>query len=95
MPRSAPVSAIFPSENFVIGGGVAIFHVASNRVVLCYQPAEDLWFLPKGRRDVNEETVVGAEREGFEEVCQFGLRFFKGHVMLAYSGGGESRLTSE
>lgn len=26
------------------------------------------WFLPKGRKDVNESSQQGAEREGFEEV---------------------------
>ena len=59
--------AQFPSQNFVIGGGVAIFHVKSARVVLLYHPREKVYFLPKGRRDVNESTEQGAEREGYEE----------------------------
>jgi ADP-ribose pyrophosphatase YjhB (NUDIX family) len=66
-----PVIAQFSSENLVLGAGVAIFHIASARVVIC--SAEDrhgrtYYFLPKGRRDAGEESGRGAEREGFEEV---------------------------
>lgn len=63
-----PFYAKFDSAHLTIGAGVAIFHVATSRVVLCYHPVVKYWFLPKGRRDVNEETARGAEREGFEEV---------------------------
>ena len=70
MPPSSdnPVVASFDSEHLTIGAGVAIFHVASSRVVVCYHTAHEYWFLPKGRRDANEETGAAAEREGFEEV---------------------------
>ncbi|KAH7135170.1 hypothetical protein B0J11DRAFT_424424 [Dendryphion nanum] len=71
-PKStAPaIFAQWSSENFVVGGGVAIFHIASQRVVIC--SAQDrhgrtFFFLPKGRRDAGEESGRGAEREGFEE----------------------------
>lgn len=64
-----PLNANFDSAHLTIGAGVAIFHVATSRVVLCYHPVMKYWFLPKGRRDVNEETARGAEREGFEEVA--------------------------
>ncbi|KAI9852652.1 MAG: hypothetical protein M1838_006109 [Thelocarpon superellum] len=57
----------FASGDFTIGAGVAIFHVASARVVLCWHSRDDYWFLPKGRRDVFEDSTVAAEREGFEE----------------------------
>lgn len=68
--------AQFSAENFVVGAGVAIFHVASKRVVIC--SAEDrhgrqYYFLPKGRRDAGEESGRGAEREGYEEVCSICL----------------------
>lgn len=74
---SAPSSSIpaifaqFASEDFVQGGGVVIFHLASERVVIC--SAEDrrgrkYYFLPKGRRDAGENAGRGAEREGYEEV---------------------------
>ncbi|KAH7047526.1 hypothetical protein B0J12DRAFT_711482 [Macrophomina phaseolina] len=63
----APVVAQYPCEHLVIGCGVAIFHVASARVVLCYHSRDRYWFLPKGRRDAGEETTRAAEREGFEE----------------------------
>ena len=63
-----PVIASFDSEHLTIGAGVAIFHLASERVVVCYHPKRDHYFLPKGRRDANEETGVAAEREGYEEV---------------------------
>lgn len=63
--------AQYPGERFVQGGGVAIFHLKSERVVIC--SAEDrrgrtFFFLPKGRRDAGEDASKGAEREGFEEV---------------------------
>lgn len=64
-----PFNANFDSAHLTIGAGVAIFHIATSRVVLCYHPVMKYWFLPKGRRDVNEETARGAEREGFEEVA--------------------------
>lgn len=64
---SGPVYAHFSSERLTIGAGVAIFHIQSARVVLCYHTRDRYWFLPKGRRDVNERTETGAEREGFEE----------------------------
>lgn len=63
-----PVIANFDSSHLTIGAGVAIFHLASSRVVLCWHSAEKYWFLPKGRRDASEDTGAGAEREGFEEV---------------------------
>lgn len=71
MPLSSdyPVVASFDSEHLTVGAGVAIFHIASSRVVVCYHTTQGYWFLPKGRKDANEETSVAAEREGFEEVC--------------------------
>ena len=35
--------------------------------MLCYHTADDYYFLPKGRKDVNEPLTTAAEREGFEE----------------------------
>ncbi|TKA62121.1 hypothetical protein B0A55_11492 [Friedmanniomyces simplex] len=64
---SPPIHANFPSEKLTIGAGVAIFHLASERVVLCYHSRDKYWFLPKGRRNANEATTSAAEREGFEE----------------------------
>ena len=63
-----PVVGNWDSANTTIGGGVAIFHLASSRVVLCYHSVHKYYFLPKGRRDASEDTGSGAEREGFEEV---------------------------
>jgi hypothetical protein len=78
MPRAAEppqssttaVTAQYSSEDFVVGGGVAIFHIASQRVVICSQPyrGKKHYFLPKGRRDAGEDSRTGAEREGYEEV---------------------------
>jgi hypothetical protein len=65
---STPVYAEFSARHFVTGCGVAIFHVRSERVVLCYHRRDRYWFLPKGRRDAGEEGRRAAEREGFEEV---------------------------
>lgn len=72
-PRSSkqPVLAQFSSEDLVVGGGVAIFHIASQRVVICSVPdrrGDIYYFLPKGRRDAGEDSRTGAEREGYEEV---------------------------
>lgn len=75
-PTDGPKStspAIFgqwSSENFVVGGGVAIFHIATQRVVICStqdRHGRTYYFLPKGRRDAGEESGRGAEREGYEE----------------------------
>ena len=63
-----PLVGHWDSAHTTIGAGVAIFHLASSRVVLCYHTHHNYWFLPKGRRDANEDTGAGAEREGFEEV---------------------------
>ncbi len=65
---SFPVVANFDSSHLLIGAGVAIFHIATARVVLCYHSIDQYWFLPKGRRDASEDSGSGAEREGFEEV---------------------------
>lgn len=64
---SLPTSANYPSERLTIGCGVAIFHIASSRVVLCYHSRDRYYFLPKGRKNANETHTTAAEREGFEE----------------------------
>lgn len=74
----APVYANFASEKITTGAGVAIFHLASERVVVCWHSRDRYWFLPKGRRNASEETGRGAEREGFEEVS---LIFFHTALM--------------
>ena len=66
-----PIVGNWDGANTTIGAGVAIFHLASSRVVLCYHSVDKYYFLPKGRRDASEDTGSGAEREGFEEVCVF------------------------
>lgn len=71
-PQSdVPIFAHYAAEDFVQGAGVAIFHIASARVVVCSavdRRVGKYFFLPKGRRDAGENTTTGAEREGFEEV---------------------------
>ncbi|KAL8729713.1 MAG: hypothetical protein Q9166_004541 [cf. Caloplaca sp. 2 TL-2023] len=66
-----PVVANFDSAHLTIGAGVAIFHLATSRVVVCYHSKDRYWFLPKGRRDAGEDSSTGAEREGFEEYMLF------------------------
>ncbi len=66
-----PICANFASNKLTIGAGVAIFHIASARVVVCWHSRDNYWFLPKGRRDAGEDSGAGAEREGFEEVWHF------------------------
>lgn len=69
IPRpDPPIVGNWDSANTTIGAGVAIFHLASSRVVVCYHSVDKYYFLPKGRRDASEDTVSAAEREGFEEV---------------------------
>lgn len=68
LKSNPPLIGQWDSAHTTIGAGVAIFHLASSRVVLCYHTRHHHWFLPKGRRDTNEDTGAGAEREGFEEV---------------------------
>lgn len=65
-----PVIAQYPGDKCVTGGGVAIFHLATSRVVICsaVEGGVKYYFLPKGRRDAGEESGPGAEREGYEEV---------------------------
>ena len=63
-----PIVGNWDSANTTIGAGVAIYHLASSRVVVCYHSVHKYYFLPKGRRDASEDTGAGAEREGFEEV---------------------------
>ena len=65
-----PVIAQYPGDKSVTGGGVAIFHLATSRVVICSHVERGIkyYFLPKGRRDAGEESGPGAEREGYEEV---------------------------
>ena len=67
---SPPVTGNWDGAHTTIGAGVAIFHLATTRVVVCYHSVDKYWFLPKGRRDADEDTGAGAEREGFEEVCE-------------------------
>ncbi|KAL8782788.1 MAG: hypothetical protein Q9213_005112 [Squamulea squamosa] len=62
-----PVIANYDSAHLTIGAGVAIFHIATSQVVVCYHSKDRYWFLPKGRRDAGEDSGTGAEREGFEE----------------------------
>lgn len=64
---SRPVSANFPSEHLTVAAGVAIFHLATSRVVVCYHTRDKYWFLPKGRKNANEDILRAAEREGYEE----------------------------
>lgn len=66
-PASKPQHANFPASHLTIAAGVAIFQIATQKVVLCYHTRDKYWFLPKGRRNVGESSARGAEREGFEE----------------------------
>lgn len=71
MPKTAvptpPTCVQFPSDKLTLGAGVAIFHLATARVVLCYHTRDRYYFLPKGRKNANEALERAAEREGFEE----------------------------
>ncbi|KAF2101238.1 hypothetical protein NA57DRAFT_26349, partial [Rhizodiscina lignyota] len=62
-----PLYAQFDSEHTQVAAGVAIFHLKSERVVVCYHSRDEYWFLPKGRKDAGESVERAACREGFEE----------------------------
>ncbi|KAF4555509.1 Hypothetical protein D9617_2g054700 [Elsinoe fawcettii] len=64
---SNPLVANFPSTSIVFASGLAIFHLASSRVVICRHPQEGHFFLPKGRKNASEPSTTAAIREGFEE----------------------------
>lgn len=44
-PVSAAVYASFPSERVTIAAGAAVFHIASERVVVCYHTRDKYWFV--------------------------------------------------
>ena len=92
-PCDPPGIANFDCSHLVIGAGVAIFHLASSRVVLCRHSVKKWWFLPKGRRDASEETGIAAEREGFEEVrpCHINLSYKK-LTLHSFKTGYRNRL---
>lgn len=89
---STPVLAEFPAAHFVSASGVAIFHIKTGRVVLCYHTRDKYWFLPKGRRDAGESSTRAAEREGFEEVYRFLLTSAKYQLNLVPQSGFRNRL---
>ena len=62
-----PTYTHYPSELLTLGAGVAIFHLATARVILCYHTRDKYYFLPKGRKNAGESLERAAEREGFEE----------------------------
>ena len=66
-----PIVGNWDSTNTTIGAGVAIFHLATSRLVLCHHGVDKYYFLPKGCRDASEDTSSVAEREGFEEASAF------------------------
>lgn len=59
MPPTAtpPTLVQFPSEKLTLGAGVAIFHIASERVVVCYHTRDKYYFLPKGIPSYLPRTV--------------------------------------
>ncbi|KAF7321096.1 Nudix hydrolase domain-containing protein [Mycena chlorophos] len=60
-------NSIFADQNFMLGAGMVIFQEDTLRVVVCYEPQENKWFLPKGRKDVGESLEDAALREAYEE----------------------------
>jgi hypothetical protein len=54
------------SENFMLGAGAIIIQPSSGKVVIVQEG--NRWFLPKGRKDLEESIEAAALREGYEEV---------------------------
>lgn len=53
------------------GAGMVILQPSTARVVVVYDKATKIWFLPKGRKDVGESLEQAALREAYEEVALF------------------------
>ncbi|KAH9837718.1 uncharacterized protein C8Q71DRAFT_557804 [Rhodofomes roseus] len=61
-------------SDFMVGAGMVVLQPATGKVLLLYEPRNDRWLLPKGRKDVDESLEQTALREAYEEVrCVFSI----------------------
>ncbi|EKM52371.1 uncharacterized protein PHACADRAFT_61964, partial [Phanerochaete carnosa HHB-10118-sp] len=58
---------VYDAQDFMLGAGMVIFQPATAKVVVVYDSAMKYWFLPKGRKDVNETLEEAVLREAYEE----------------------------
>ncbi|TFY53917.1 hypothetical protein EVJ58_g9172 [Rhodofomes roseus] len=54
-------------SDFMVGAGMVVLQPATGKVLLLYEPRNDRWLLPKGRKDVDESLEQTALREAYEE----------------------------
>ncbi|KAF9017696.1 hypothetical protein BDZ89DRAFT_1074631 [Hymenopellis radicata] len=57
----------YASGDFMLGAGMVIIQPSTGKVVVCYDTKTKSYFLPKGRKDVNESLEDTAVREACEE----------------------------
>ncbi|KAF8918407.1 hypothetical protein CPB85DRAFT_1196867, partial [Mucidula mucida] len=57
----------YASGDFMLGAGMVIIQPATGKVVVCHDTKTKSYFLPKGRKDVNESLEDTAVREASEE----------------------------
>ncbi|KAH8102407.1 hypothetical protein BXZ70DRAFT_1006334 [Cristinia sonorae] len=61
-------NSMFFASNFLIGVGLLIIQPATGKVAIVHDSkAPGYFFLPKGRKDVGEDIIAAALREGYEE----------------------------
>jgi len=51
----------------MLGAGMVVIQPSTTKIVLCYETKKNVWFLPKGRKDVGESLEMAALREAYEE----------------------------
>ncbi len=65
---TTPAWSGYASGDFMLGAGMVIIQPATGKVVVCHDTKTKSYFLPKGRKDVNESLEDTAVREASEEV---------------------------
>ncbi|KAH8822663.1 hypothetical protein DL96DRAFT_1618635 [Flagelloscypha sp. PMI_526] len=67
--HSSPMlpNSIYCSSDFMLGAGMVIIQPSTKKVVLVFDKSLQCFFLPKGRKDVDESLEETALREAYEE----------------------------
>ncbi|KIM81965.1 hypothetical protein PILCRDRAFT_820843 [Piloderma croceum F 1598] len=63
---AVPPSLWFASD-FLLGAGMVIIQPETEKIVVIHDTKSNIWFLPKGRKDVGESLEQTALREAYEE----------------------------
>jgi 8-oxo-dGTP pyrophosphatase MutT (NUDIX family) len=65
---SAVLPCLWFASDFLLGAGMVIIQPETEKIVVIYDTKRNIWFLPKGRKDVGESLEQTALRETYEEV---------------------------